>query len=100
MAPKKVGYSSARFPGTEGMRNAFPKAKFKGAPATRHRQPATTKRFGNSPSAPSAHASPGRAPGSVVENARSSVPTSILSGAGHYFGPLSYPNQEYGKRRK
>jgi hypothetical protein len=36
----------------------------------------------------------------VVENARSSVPTSILSGAGDYFGPLSYPDQEYGKRRK
>jgi len=100
MAPKKVGYSNKRFPGTEGMRAAFPKTKFSSADASRHRQPPITKRNGDSPSAPKSMAKPGRSPGSVVENARSSVPTSILSGAGHYFGPLSYPGQDYGKRRK
>jgi hypothetical protein len=100
MAPKKVGYSSKRFPGTKGMRAAAPGTKFSSADASRHRQSPLTKRNGDSPSAPRSHASPGRSPSSVVENARSSVPTSILSGAAHSFGPLSYPGQEYGKRRK
>ena len=100
MAPKKRGYSEKRFPGTEGMRAAFPKTRFTSADASRHRQSPITKRNGDSPSAPRSHASPGRSSGSVSENARSSVPTSILSGAEHSFGPLSYRGQEYGKRRK
>jgi hypothetical protein len=100
MAPKKVGYSKKRFPGTAGMRAAAPGTKFSSADASRHRQSPLTKRNDDSPSSPKSMARPGRSPSSVVENARSSVPTSILSGAGHYFGPLSYPGQEYGKRRK